>query len=49
MGGSDPDDETSKALAGLAILGGSNWSVDVVIGGQNPNDARGRAGLFAAP
>jgi UDP-2,4-diacetamido-2,4,6-trideoxy-beta-L-altropyranose hydrolase len=37
MGGSDPDNETSKALAGLAILGRSDWIVDVVIGGQNPN------------
>lgn len=37
MGGSDPDNETSKALAGLAILGRPDWSVDVVIGGQNPN------------
>jgi UDP-2,4-diacetamido-2,4,6-trideoxy-beta-L-altropyranose hydrolase len=37
MGGSDPDNETSKALAGLALLGRADWIVDVVIGSQNTN------------
>jgi len=37
MGGSDPQNETSKALAGLAIADCSDWIVDVVIGGKNPN------------
>jgi UDP-2,4-diacetamido-2,4,6-trideoxy-beta-L-altropyranose hydrolase len=37
MGGSDPDDETSKVLTGLQKFRGRNWSVDVVVGGANPN------------
>ena len=37
MGGADAEDETSKALTGLAIARRSNWIVDVVIGAQNPN------------
>jgi UDP-2,4-diacetamido-2,4,6-trideoxy-beta-L-altropyranose hydrolase len=39
MGGSDPENETSKALAGLAIVNRSDWIVDVVIGAQNPHAA----------
>jgi UDP-2,4-diacetamido-2,4,6-trideoxy-beta-L-altropyranose hydrolase len=37
MGGSDPVDETSKALAGLLLGGPRHLAVDVVIGGTNPH------------
>src|SRR5205823_10531073 len=37
MGGSDAVDETSKVLAGLQGCRGPQWSVDVVVGGGNPN------------
>lgn len=37
MGGSDPVDETTKALAGLALAAPRHLAVDVVIGGTNPH------------
>jgi UDP-2,4-diacetamido-2,4,6-trideoxy-beta-L-altropyranose hydrolase len=37
MGGSDPDNETSKVLGGLLLSWDSRWTVDVVIGSSNPN------------
>jgi len=37
MGGSDAQNETSKVLAGLAIASRCEWTVDAVIGAQNPN------------
>jgi UDP-2,4-diacetamido-2,4,6-trideoxy-beta-L-altropyranose hydrolase len=37
MGGSDPEDETTKALTGLSASGGARWAVDVVVGAGNPN------------
>jgi UDP-2,4-diacetamido-2,4,6-trideoxy-beta-L-altropyranose hydrolase len=37
MGGSDPGNETSKVLSGLQESRGRDWSVDVVVGGANPN------------
>lgn len=49
MGGSDPDNETSKAVAGLAMTNRSDWSVDVVIGGQNPHSAAVEAACRKLP
>jgi UDP-2,4-diacetamido-2,4,6-trideoxy-beta-L-altropyranose hydrolase len=37
MGGSDPLNETSKALHGIAMMGPRQPAVDVVIGAANPN------------
>lgn len=37
MGGSDPEDETSKVLTGLSARGPSQCVVDVVVGVANPN------------
>lgn len=37
MGGTDPDNETGKVLAGLGSAGGSRWVVDVVVGASNPH------------
>lgn len=37
MGGSDPQDDTSRAIHGLHLLGRSGLAVDVVIGSGNPN------------
>lgn len=37
MGGSDPLNETSKALNGIALAGISDLAIDVVIGGNNPH------------
>lgn len=39
MGGSDAENETSKVLAGLAALGNTGLSFDIVIGAANPNRA----------
>ncbi|CAN5233522.1 UDP-2,4-diacetamido-2,4,6-trideoxy-beta-L-altropyranose hydrolase [soil metagenome] len=36
FGGSDPTDETSKALKGIAQLGRGDIAVDVVVGSSNP-------------
>jgi UDP-2,4-diacetamido-2,4,6-trideoxy-beta-L-altropyranose hydrolase len=40
MGGSDPVDETTKALAGLARADVGPLAIDVVIGGTNPHRRR---------
>jgi len=37
FGGSDPENETGKALAAVEGLEKSNFSVDVILGSQNPN------------
>lgn len=37
MSGSDPVDETTKALSGLGLVGPRRFAVDVVIGGTNPH------------
>jgi UDP-2,4-diacetamido-2,4,6-trideoxy-beta-L-altropyranose hydrolase len=37
MGGSDPNNATAKALAGLESAWQENWHVDVVIGAGNPH------------
>jgi UDP-2,4-diacetamido-2,4,6-trideoxy-beta-L-altropyranose hydrolase len=37
FGGSDPSDETSKALEALAQLGPGTLDADVVVGGSNPH------------
>lgn len=42
-GGSDPTDETSKALHALQYLDTSNIHVDVVVGGANPVHAKIKA------
>jgi UDP-2,4-diacetamido-2,4,6-trideoxy-beta-L-altropyranose hydrolase len=39
MGGSDPLNETSKALHGIAMMGERQPAVDVVIGAANPHHA----------
>jgi UDP-2,4-diacetamido-2,4,6-trideoxy-beta-L-altropyranose hydrolase len=39
MGGVDHGNETSKAVAGVAMTGRADFDVDVVIGAQNPNGA----------
>jgi UDP-2,4-diacetamido-2,4,6-trideoxy-beta-L-altropyranose hydrolase len=36
MGGTDPQDETTKVLTGLGACAG-DWAVDVVVGAANPN------------
>src|SRR5205085_9748903 len=37
MGGSDPEDDTTKVLTGLSESEGAQWAVDVVVGAGNPN------------
>jgi UDP-2,4-diacetamido-2,4,6-trideoxy-beta-L-altropyranose hydrolase len=37
MGGSDPSNETTKALKAIQALKVSDWSIDVVVGNSNPN------------
>jgi UDP-2,4-diacetamido-2,4,6-trideoxy-beta-L-altropyranose hydrolase len=37
FGGSDPTNETGKALRALDLVGHLNWRVDVVVGASNPN------------
>jgi len=37
MSGSDPSNETMKALTGIALLGNATFTLDVVIGGTNPH------------
>lgn len=37
MGGSDPENETHKVLAGILMSWKADWAVDVVIGSSNPH------------
>jgi spore coat polysaccharide biosynthesis predicted glycosyltransferase SpsG len=39
MGGSDPGNDTAKALSGLAMRSGEGMAIDVVIGSANPQRA----------
>jgi UDP-2,4-diacetamido-2,4,6-trideoxy-beta-L-altropyranose hydrolase len=39
MGGSDPVDETTKVVSGIALAGLADLAVDVVIGSSNPHRA----------
>lgn len=49
MGGSDPVDETTKALAGLSLAGATRLAVDVVIGSTNPHRPTVEAVCSAMP
>jgi UDP-2,4-diacetamido-2,4,6-trideoxy-beta-L-altropyranose hydrolase len=49
MGGTDPENETVKALNGVALSGESNCDVDVVIGEGNPHRADVEAVITRLP
>ncbi len=49
FGGSDPTNETGKALAAMELLGGERPSLDVVIGSSNPHAAPVGSACAALP